>query len=165
MNKPVVSPLECTASLRAKALAEQLHQGQVDKAGAPYIQHLERVAAILVRRFPDATDAEIEAAWLHDAIEDTGITAEGLVTAGIDPKAVTIVERLTKPEGVVYLEWIGELARNAGLSAVRVKLADNEDNRDPARVALLANGAEMVNKRYEPARVILEKALSVGPED
>ena len=61
---------------RARSLAERLHAGQVDKAGRPYIEHLERVVGILKASWPDATEAEIEAAWLHDVVEDTPITLD-----------------------------------------------------------------------------------------
>ena len=144
----------------AARLAAELHAGQVDKAGKPYIDHLIRVVLILQRRFPDATDAEIEAAWLHDAIEDTAATAESLLAAGVSQEAVDIVTLLTKPDGAVYLEWIGELVKTGNASAIRVKLADNEDNQAPARVAALPGAEQMVATRYAPARKLLLAGLS-----
>lgn len=146
----------------AAALATALHAGQVDKAGKPYIEHLARVAAILLQRFPDATTAEQEAAWLHDSIEDTGTTPESLLTAGVSPEAVEIVKLVTKPEGVVYLDWIGDLAKTGNIGAIRVKLADNEDNQDPARVALVPGADRMVETRYAPARKMLLAALATA---
>ena len=52
----------------AKALAEKQHLGQTDKAGSPYITHPARVAERL------ETDEEKVVAWLHDTVEDTGLS-------------------------------------------------------------------------------------------
>jgi (p)ppGpp synthase/HD superfamily hydrolase len=142
------------------ALAERLHAGQTDKAGAPYITHLARVAGILKRRWPDASDDEIAAAWLHDCLEDTEATEDSLLAAGVTPETIRIVRAVTRPEGSDYLDWIGTLAATRDVSILRVKLADNEDNRDPLRVAALPGAAERVATRYEPARIILESGLA-----
>ncbi len=64
-------------------LAKRLHGGQVDRGGRPYWRHLENVARALVERWPDATKSEIQAALLHDALEDTSATAADLRTQGI----------------------------------------------------------------------------------
>lgn len=144
----------------AAALAARLHAGQTDKAGRPYIEHLARVAAILTRRWPDATRDEIDAAWLHDSLEDTEATEASLLAAGMSRETIRIVRAVTRPEGSAYLAWIGELADSGDVSVLRVKLADNEDNRDPARVAALPGAAERVATRYEPARALLETGLA-----
>lgn len=49
----------------ARTLATEVHAGQMDKAGQPYIGHVARVAAAV--RGDD--DAEV-VAWLHDVAED-----------------------------------------------------------------------------------------------
>ncbi|WP_109048874.1 HD domain-containing protein [Azospirillum sp. TSA6c] len=141
--------------------AKTLHQGQLDKAGAPYWKHLERVAHRLIERFPDATKAQLQAALLHDAIEDAGVTADDLRAAGVEEEAITairLVSRNLDPEGS-YLDWIGRIAASGNVTAIRVKLADNLDNSDPARVAAIAAGPRMVAEKYAPARAILEQAL------
>jgi len=142
------------------ALAERLHAGQSDKAGAPYITHLARVAGNLQRRWPDATPDEIAAAWLHDSLEDTEATEATLLAAGVTPETIRIVRAVTRPEGKDYLDWISDLAATRDVSILRVKLADNEDNRDPVRVAALPGASERVATRYEPARIILESGLA-----
>lgn len=141
------------------ALAARLHAGQTDKAGAPYITHLARAAAILQRRWPDATPDEIAAAWLHDCLEDTEASEAALLEAGVSAEAIRIVRAVTRPEGSDYLAWLAALADSGDVSVLRVKLADNEDNRDPARVAALPGAAERVATRYEPARRLLEAGL------
>lgn len=144
----------------AAALAARLHAGQTDKAGEPYIGHLARVAAILTRRWPHATRDEIDAAWLHDSLEDTEATEASLLAAGISAETIRIVRAVTRPEGSDYLAWIAALADSGDASVLRVKLADNEDNRDPARVAALPGAAERVATRYRPAWLLLEAGLA-----
>jgi len=53
---------------KAILIASTAHQGQMDKAGEPYILHPLRV--MLTRR----TETERICAVLHDVIEDTNIT-------------------------------------------------------------------------------------------
>mgnify|MGYP004585922421 CR=1 FL=1 len=48
----------------AQRIAIEVHTGQVDKAGKPYIEHPAHVAASV-----DGDEAKA-VAWLHDAIED-----------------------------------------------------------------------------------------------
>lgn len=144
------------------ALASRLHDGQTDKAGQPYVDHLARVAQRLAARWPDATRDEIEAAWLHDSLEDTEATEESLLAAGVSAETVRIVRAVTRPHGSEYLAWIAELAAARDVSILRVKLSDNADNIDPARVAALPGAVERVASRYEPARRLLEDGLAAS---
>ena len=79
------------------------------------------------------------------------------MAAGVSPAAIRTVEAVTRPPGSTYLDWIADMAANATMSALRVKLADN---RDPARVAALPGAADLVTSRYEPARRLLEAGLA-----
>lgn len=142
------------------ALATRLHAGQTDKAGHPYVGHLSRVATRLAERWPDASRDEREAAWLHDSLEDTEATEASLLAAGVTPETVRIIRAVTRPHGSEYLAWIAELAAAGDVSILRVKLSDNADNIDPARVAQLPDGAARVASRYEPARRLLEDGLA-----
>lgn len=144
-------------------LAERLHAGQTDKVGAPYIGHLARVAGNLERLWPDAPLDEVEAAWLHDSLEDTEATEASLLAEGVSAETVRIVRAVTRPEGATnYLAWIAELAASGDMPALRVKLADNLDNSDPARVLALPGGDRMLETRYKPARALIEAALAGG---
>jgi (p)ppGpp synthase/HD superfamily hydrolase len=144
----------------AERLARQAHKDQVDRAGQPYVGHLERVVANLLRRWPEATGDEIAAAWLHDVIEDTQWDADLLLRAGVPPGAVEIVQALTRPAGLTYQAWVKSLAALGSLSAVRVKLADNDDNTAPGRVAAIPEGESMLRTRYLPARNLLEARIA-----
>ena len=150
---------EVPCSKRARALAERLHAGQVDRCGTPYVAHLGAVVGILTSKWPDAPLAAVEAAWLHDALEDTEATPQDLAAAGVSVEAISIIRAVTRPAGTTYRQWIADLAASANTWAIRVKLADNEHNSDPAR---RLPGSDIVRDRYLPARHTLEKALTNG---
>ena len=124
-------------SVDAELLARARHAGQVDKAGQPYVEHLRRVAdaaeqrAVMaaVARLPIDVDAVVQAAWLHDVIEDTSTTAADLLHAGYAPGVVAMVDLLTKPEiSVPYDERIAKIIDSGNLGAILIKISDNEDN-------------------------------------
>jgi (p)ppGpp synthase/HD superfamily hydrolase len=144
------------------ALVRAAHAGQVDKAGVPYHTHPERVLARLLSRWPDATEDQQHAALLHDVVEDTAVTPAALMILGYGFEVFRIVCDVTKTPGdkTPYLDQIARLARNCGVGTVRVKWADNRDNADHARLALLPEGQRvMLAAKYEAARVVLEAAL------
>ena len=65
---------------QAKRFAARKHgeRGQIRKAtGLPYIVHPEGVAALVKDAGGD--DEQVQAAWLHDTMEDTGTTYDDLV--------------------------------------------------------------------------------------
>jgi len=133
---------------RAIELAARAHTGQVDKAGEPYILHPLRVMLTLETR----TDRIAEV--LHDVIEDTGWTLEGLREKGFAPEVVEAVDGLTRRDG----ESCQEFARRAGLHPVarRVKIADIEDNLDLSRIPKPTEAADRKRiERYERARDVL----------
>jgi (p)ppGpp synthase/HD superfamily hydrolase len=64
----------------AAEFAAHRHSGQARKGrgNEPYVNHLAEVASLLAAG-TEGKDAELVAAgWLHDTIEDTGTTAQGL---------------------------------------------------------------------------------------
>jgi (p)ppGpp synthase/HD superfamily hydrolase len=138
----------------ALGLAARLHAGQVDKAGQPYLLHPVRV---MMRLPADATDDEKVAALLHDTIEDCGETVESLVGAGVAPAAAAMVLSLTRRDGESYGDFLARVREER--VAVRVKLADIDDNTDPARVAALAaiepEKAQRLTAKYRDARDLL----------
>jgi hypothetical protein len=149
------------------SIAMRFHAGQTDKAGRPYWTHLDRVARNVAERWPDATKTEIHAALLHDVIEDTNATPNSLRALRVPDDVIRIVQMLSRddvthfPKGLTYLEWIQAIADSGDVSAIRVKLADNADNDDPAR--LHPRHAEMSATKYAPARAILRAALAWYP--
>jgi len=115
----------------AKAIATIAHRGQVDKAGVPYIEHPARVVALL----ESPTNRAVAAAWLHDVLEDTDITAEDLTAAGVSHEVVYDVALLTRTKEQSSEDYY-EALRHAR-HARHVKLADIADNTNPNRLALL----------------------------
>lgn len=74
----------------AEQIAAAAHDGQVDKAGQPYIAHPARVAARVA-----GDERAVAAAWLHDVVEDTDVTLADLEQTF--PADVTAARRRTDP--------------------------------------------------------------------
>jgi (p)ppGpp synthase/HD superfamily hydrolase len=123
----------------AERVARDAHQGQVDKAGSPYEAHPERVAA---RVADDPVAASV--AWLHDTVEDTGTTLEGLRRLGFPAVVREAVDAMTRRDDEDPDAYYQRVARNE--IALRVKRADLADNSDPRRLSRLA---EPVRERLE----------------
>lgn len=125
---------------RAVAIAAFAHEGQVDKAGAPYILHPLRVMSSQV-----TIEAQIVAV-LHDTIEDTDVTLNELRDRAHFPdcvlEALALVTR--RPEDT-YVAFVERCSANPIARAV--KLADLEDNLNALRLSEFdAKAAERFNK-------------------
>jgi (p)ppGpp synthase/HD superfamily hydrolase len=132
----------------ALEIAEQVHAGQVDKTGQPYIEHLQRVAADV-----ETLDEKI-VAYLHDVLEKgEGWTRERLEAEGFGPRITSAVVALTREDG----EDEGHFVRRAAANdlARPVKRADLEDNR---RQAISAGKS---TQKYDDDLVLLDAEL--GP--
>ncbi|MFD7867361.1 HD domain-containing protein [Streptomyces sp. NPDC059783] len=138
------------------ALAAKAHAGQVDKIGAPYIEHVRAVAAGLV---PFGSDL-VMAGLLHDIIEDTDWTADRLREEGVSDYVVALVEAVTHERYVPYQEKIARIT-GQGLDAVLLKIADNAHNSRPDRAAQLPEEKRVrLAAKYRTARDILWPAAS-----
>ena len=111
---------------RAIELAKQHHEGQTDKAGKPYIEHPLRVMNQV------ESEEEKIVAVLHDIVEDTDISLDDLRSEGFSEEVVSAVECLTKQDGENYDSYIERISFNS--LAVKIKLADLEDNSDLTRL-------------------------------
>ena len=151
----------------AHAFAIQAHAGQIDKGGQPYIRHLERVAnATIVRaghaRRVDRFDLDqievVQAAFLHDVLEDTAATPTDLRAAGFSEWVVETVRILTKPrEPTSYATHIEAIIESGNLGAILIKMSDNEDNLNPARTL---PAGEALAARYRAAFDRLKEAAA-----
>ena len=141
--------------LRAYKIACQLHAGQTDKAGRPYIEHLTRV---MLRVQMDGGDRFQQiAALLHDSIEDEKTTADELLALGVPSEAVVLVQALTKREEQSYEDYLRGLIGR--YRVVTVKMADLDDNSDPERLELLPERQRMrLQAKYVQAWDILHGA-------
>lgn len=135
----------------AVRIAREAHEGQVDKAGRPYIGHVLRVMKRL------DTDEEQMAAALHDVIEDTDATPESLLALGVPEVVVDAVQSLTKRDGETYADFVARAGTHP--IARRVKLADLADNADPRRVGALRDKNEaLAAELRQVAAQFLEEA-------
>lgn len=76
---------------RAILIARQAHEGQFDKSGVPYIEHVRYVAQ---HAGEYGIDAEI-VGWLHDVVEDTSIPLDDL-RAFFPAEIIDAVDAITR---------------------------------------------------------------------
>lgn len=76
---------------KARALAQKAHEGHVRKSnGTPYFVHLQGVASLLGAA--GASEDVIAAAYLHDSLEDAGLTAEAIEAATNGEVALLVLD-------------------------------------------------------------------------
>jgi hypothetical protein len=133
----------------AMTIACRAHQGQLDKAGYPYIHHPLHVAEQMTDEYTCA------AALLHDVMEDTPVTARELRAAGIPDPVVEALTLLCHDPDVPYLDYVRRLKDNPIARAV--KLADLGHNSDVSRLDSVTPRDEMRLERYRRAMALLEE--------
>lgn len=156
-DAPTLSPASLSATEAiaqvslAKGIAFIAHRGKHDRSGAPYIDHPGRIA----ERFDPVTQTvEAAAAWLHDVLEDTPITAQELFEAGVMPQIIDVVQLLTRTPDVTPDEYYAAIRRDP--MARRVKLADIDDNTARWRLRRLDYDTQLrLVEKYRYARQAL----------
>ena len=134
MNTSKQPMLELALSIATKA-----HRGQFDKAGIDYIEHPIFVASQV------DSEEEKAVALLHDVIEDSSVTAEELLNAGLPETVVTAIQILSKKKGQDYQTYLENVKSNP-LARV-VKLADLKHNSDLSRLrSVTDNDLERLEK-------------------
>lgn len=93
VRKYISNPDNIALIERAANFATEHHAGQFRKSGEPYIIHLINVAYILAEL--QAGPSTIAAGFLHDTIEDTGVTKQELAEK-FNEEIAEIVEAVTK---------------------------------------------------------------------
>src|SRR5947209_7821208 len=84
---------------RAWEFSLEHHQGQVRASGEPYVLHPLEVAHVLAEMKLDST--AIAAGLLHDAVEDTPVTADD-ITRLFGEQVAHIVEGVTKIDKIQF---------------------------------------------------------------
>ena len=143
-----------TLTDRARDIATRAHRGQTDKTGADYIDHPRRVAE-RVRQYAaaDQQEAAQVVAWLHDVVEDTGVTLDDL-REDFPANVVAGVDAMTRRPGEDGDDYYRRVA--APPLARAVKQAGLDDNTDPARTALLDEDTRgRLARKYAHAREVL----------
>ena len=116
------------------------HEGQTRKGGGPYIDHPIRVAKALLAEVPGVSLGSVEAAILHDTVEDTDVTLDeikerfgSLVANRVDdlthPEVDPEIAKL--PRAARKAIYVGELARSSEIVRI-IKLLDTIDNLETA---------------------------------
>lgn len=135
---------------QAIIFAVLMHTQQRDKNGEPYILHPLRVMLTF-----ESEDYRV-AAVLHDVVEDTGVTLEGLrwLPENIWDAVDALTRRGAGDVGEHYFDYIRRCRENT--IGRMVKIADIEDNLIPERiVALGASEGEGMRRRYAKALSML----------
>ncbi|MDD2434128.1 MAG: bifunctional (p)ppGpp synthetase/guanosine-3',5'-bis(diphosphate) 3'-pyrophosphohydrolase [Bacilli bacterium] len=92
-EKYIHSPADLEQIKKAYAFADKVHAGKFRKSGEPYVYHLIEVAYILatLQTGPET----VAAGFLHDTIEDCGVTIEQL-SKEFSPQIASLVDSVTK---------------------------------------------------------------------
>ncbi|MGW7405708.1 HD domain-containing protein [Streptomyces sp. NPDC054833] len=135
-----------------EAVARAAHEGQTDKAGRPYAEHLKAVAEGVRARGGD--DEQIAAGWLHDSVEDDALSREWLSGAALSRRTKDIVLAVTKRAGEEPEAYAERILRTPG--ALLVKEADLAHNAEPERLAVLAEPVrKRLTEKYARMRALL----------
>ncbi|MFD7277114.1 HD domain-containing protein [Streptomyces sp. NPDC059862] len=135
-----------------EAVARAAHQGQTDKAGRPYAEHLAAVADGVRARGGD--EEQIAAAWLHDAVEDEALSEQWLHEAALSRRTMDVVRAVTKRAGESPEAYAARILATPG--ALLVKEADLAHNADPARLARLDEPTRTrLTEKYARMRTLL----------
>lgn len=116
---------------KAVLIAVQAHRGQKDKAGQPYVLHPLRLMLRMT------SDPARMTAVLHDVLEDSAVTSEGLRREGFPEEVLAALDCLTRREGEPYEHFIQRIEGND--LARQVKIADLEDNMDMKRLRVVGD--------------------------
>jgi hypothetical protein len=122
---------------RARALAELVHGGTLDRYGSPLVQHVSRVAAGV------AAEART-VAWLHETLEQADVSERELRAAGASDDEVAAVRLLTREHGAdeaTYLAHIRRIARAAGEAGRLARIVKRVDLSDRATHVRAGAGA------------------------
>lgn len=138
---------------KAISVAAQAHEEQFDRSGQPYILH-----ALKVMQTVKSKDSEVlQAAVLHDVLEDTDVSMEDLQEMGFSKRMLLILDTITHKEEDsydTYILQIGQL-REAAL----IKMADLKHNSDITRLKGVKDKDLARIAKYHKAYLHLKAAL------
>lgn len=163
VHREIYPKADLTLLQRAYAVAEERHATQLRRSGDPYITHPLAVANILAELGMDTTT--LVAALLHDTVEDTGYTLEGL-TAEFGEEVGHLVDGVTKLDRVVLgTAAEGETIRKMIIAMARdprvlvIKVADRLHN---MRTMRFLPPEKQARKARETLEVIAPLAHRLG---
>lgn len=106
----------------ALELAMRAHGGQTDLDGKPVILHPLTVA------LQGYNEKEMVVGLLHDVVEDSDLTFDDLLAAGIEPEFVDSLRLLTHNNDEDYLDYVKRIADSRNYAAINVKYRDLTHN-------------------------------------
>lgn len=131
-----------------------------DRGGHPYIEHIFRVAE-------EAEALQVGSyitGLIHDALEDTDLTADDLFLIGVRNADINRVSVLTRKPDDVYEHYINRIKKYAkqynDKIILAVKIADLNDNLNVSRLKGLNNQDLLRLQRYMNARKKLSATLN-----
>ena len=136
--------------IQAIQLAQQAHDGQVDKAGLAYIQHPLRVMHQM-----KTIEAKI-IAILHDTLEDTWVTHQHLKALGLGIKHIDALNSLTKLAHENRFDVLKRTLVNP--LACEVKCADVHDNMNLTRLKSITKKDLQRYQQYCQIYAVLQQA-------
>lgn len=121
-------------------IAVDAHEGQVDKAGEPYVLHPLRVMLAM------DNDRDRIVAVLHDVVEDSDKIGLGDILALFGEGIWAAVDAVTRRDGETYTDFIkrastNEIGRRVKIADLRDNLRGTHGNRERYIAALAALGA------------------------
>ncbi len=149
---------------KAADFARKAHEGQKRKDGKDYFTHVEEVAIIVNNSWTvedhqkiwnNFKDDVIAAAYLHDTIEDCGVTKQQLIDEGFSHITAELVETLSKKEGENYFDFIMRISKDRfSFGAVAIKLADLSHNMSDLK-------EDSLKDKYRLAYYVLESQSKI----
>jgi guanosine-3',5'-bis(diphosphate) 3'-pyrophosphohydrolase len=147
----------------AKAIetAKSAHEGQADKAGKPYFEHVQTVAenvSEIIRSWNEEYDdfliqAQI-VSYLHDVVEDTALTIDDLWKLRIPVECILAIELITKSEDQAYSDYLAKVKQDK--LATVVKIADLTHNIDLSRLDVVTPADLAHQEKYIKATEFLK---------
>jgi hypothetical protein len=137
----------------AVAIAARAYGDRRDRSGLLLIAHGVEVAQGLGR---NASPIALNAAVLHDVLEDTDWTIDDLANRGVDAVVCEAVDALTRRSGESYMGYIERICAATGLvgdTARLVKVAD-------LRVNFARADSDALRERYERSLPLVQNALT-----
>ena len=129
-------------------IANNAHEGQLDKGGLPYILHPLHVASFF--------EGELKIiAILQDVIEDSAVTMADLENYGFSGSVRDVLALLTHDPKDSYEQYIETIGTD--IRATAIKLRDLEHNMDLTRLKHLDEGCWPRLIRYHTAYKFLEQ--------
>jgi (p)ppGpp synthase/HD superfamily hydrolase len=136
----------------AVAIAARIFGGSRDRSGGLLFAHGVEVAQALG---PSATSTALNAAVLHDVLEDSEWTILDLRMSGVDAAICEAVDVLTRRSRETYMDYIRRICQAPGIAgetARLVKIADLEVNFARA-------DSDALRERYERSLPLVQSAL------